>query len=144
MKKGFSLMELLVAISIIAILTAVGVVSYGSINKRSRDVRRKSDLEQIRSALELYRADNGFYPAACGASWSDISCLKTALVDASYLSNLPTDPKGASYRFKASNPSAGQYYGYCLETTVETDVPTSGSLPCAAENSSYNFTVKNP
>lgn len=141
--RGFSLIELLVAISIIAILTAVGVVSYTSINKRSRDVKRKSDLEQLRSALELFRADNGYYPGGCGGGWSDASCLSSDLATSSYMSGIPTDPKGMAYRFQATNLSGANYYGYCLATTVETDIPAAGSLPCSPE-SGYNYTVKNP
>ena len=55
MKKGFTLIELLIAVSIIAILISIGVVSYGSVNKRSRDAKRKGDIEQLRSGLEMYR-----------------------------------------------------------------------------------------
>ena len=60
-RNGFSLIELMVSTTVIAILTVIGVVSYSSVNKRSRDVKRKSDIEQIRSALEMYRSDYGYY-----------------------------------------------------------------------------------
>ena len=90
--KGFTLIELLVAATIIALLTAIGVVSYANINKRSRDTKRKSDIEQIRSSLEMYRADNGSYPHAGAGSWTDVSSL-IALVTGGYIRALPADPK---------------------------------------------------
>lgn len=63
---GFTLIELLISVSIIAILISIAVVQYSSVNKRSRDGKRKADLEQIRTALEMYRADKGEYP--CGSA----------------------------------------------------------------------------
>lgn len=62
MKKGFTLIELLVTISIIAILTGFSLVAFNGTKATSRDAKRKADLESIRSALELYRADYGGYP----------------------------------------------------------------------------------
>ena len=52
---------LLVVIVIISILIGMSVFGIQGARKNSRDARRKSDLEQLRSALELYRADNGGY-----------------------------------------------------------------------------------
>ena len=47
-KKGFTLIELIVSITIIAVLTVAGVISYGGANKKARDNRRMADLEKIR------------------------------------------------------------------------------------------------
>jgi len=53
-KKGFTLIELLVAVAIIGILSAVVISSLGGARDKGRDVRRKSDLKQIQTALEIY------------------------------------------------------------------------------------------
>jgi len=112
-KNGFSLLELLVVISLIGILSISGLASYVSSQKSARDGRRKTDLETIRQALELYRADNnGQYPnepitASCdssigfttsggcavatGGDWSSSGGLKLGLVP-NYLIKLPVDP----------------------------------------------------
>lgn len=66
--NGFTLFELLVSISIIAVLTAVAVVSFGGMNKKTRDARRISDVEKIRVALESYKQVNGSYPTAVGGT----------------------------------------------------------------------------
>ena len=60
---GFTLFELLVSISIIAVLTAIAVVSYGGLNKKARDSRRIADLEKIRISLESFRQIGSSYPA---------------------------------------------------------------------------------
>ena len=59
---GFTLIEFLVVISIIAILTAVATVSYTNVQKKSRDGKRKSDLAAIQQALAVYYQDTGHYP----------------------------------------------------------------------------------
>lgn len=58
-KKGFTLIELLIVIGILAILAAVTLVALNpaELLRRSRDSRRLSDLDSIRSALTLYLAD---------------------------------------------------------------------------------------
>lgn len=61
-KKGFSLIELLVVATIIIVLTTIGVISYRSASIKSRDSKRKADLETVRQALVLYRSDVGSYP----------------------------------------------------------------------------------
>ncbi len=90
-KKGFSLLELLVSATIIAVLTTIGIVSYSSVNKRSRDVKRKSDIEQIRSALEMYRSDNGQYP----------NPSLDVLVTSGYMPAVPTDSDSSSYPYES-------------------------------------------
>ena len=65
-KSGFTLIELLITISLVAILTAVGVVSYTNFIKGSRDAKRVADLKAIQSSLEQFRVDRGFYPETFG------------------------------------------------------------------------------
>lgn len=138
--SGFTLMELLISVSIIAVLISIGIASYTTINKQSRDTRRKSDLEQVRSALEMYRADNGYYPSAGSGAWTAFSNLDTELVT-TYLPAMPTDPKRtASYTYKATSVSGGNYYGYCLSAGLESEDPTDSCTP----NTGDTYGIKNP
>lgn len=61
--RGFTLVELLVTISILAILMTIALISFGNIQRGARDGRRKSDISNIQSALEQYHADQGAYPS---------------------------------------------------------------------------------
>lgn len=66
-QRGFTLLELLIAITILAILSAATISSYTSVVSRGRDAKRKEDLKQILNALQAYYADNGKYPPAGGS-----------------------------------------------------------------------------
>lgn len=59
--RGFTLVELLVVISIVAILSVVGVVIYTGVQKSARDSVRKSDIEAISKALEVKYNNTGKY-----------------------------------------------------------------------------------
>lgn len=91
--KGYTLVELLVVIAIVGILSALSLVALGGTRKTARDGKRKVDIEQIRSALEIYRADCKRYPASLPA-------VDTALIGDGtncpaanvYLQKRPGDP----------------------------------------------------
>lgn len=61
--RGFSLIELLVVVAIIAILTALGISFFSQTRKTGRDAQRKADLTAIAGALEQYYSDHDSYPA---------------------------------------------------------------------------------
>lgn len=66
---GFTVVELLVTLVVIAILVSIVIVSYGTYQERTRDAERKSDLTQIAAALKSHATWRGTYieaPDACG------------------------------------------------------------------------------
>jgi len=65
-KKGFTLIELIVAIGIISILATFVLTALNPMAQfeKAQDVKRKSDLAQIARALEVYYQDNGKYTAS--------------------------------------------------------------------------------
>ncbi len=52
--QGFTLVELLVVVSIIAILSVIGITVYAGVQKNARDARRKGDVDSIAAALEVH------------------------------------------------------------------------------------------
>lgn len=140
--SGFTLVELMVSVSIIAILIAIGIASYATVNKRSNDTKRKSDVEQIRAALEMYRAENGYYPSLGTGSWADVSGLAGVLVS-TYMPAIPADPQNSApytYQYKATDIASGNYYGYCLSATLEIQDPEDTCTP----DTNQNYGLKNP
>lgn len=63
-QRGFSLIELLVVISIIAVITGVSLTNFLGARQRARDAKRKSDLVQLKQSLRLYYNDYHKYPAS--------------------------------------------------------------------------------
>lgn len=62
--SGFTIVELLIVIVVIAILAAITIVAYNGIQAQARDSQRKSDVASIAKALELYYIKNGQYPGS--------------------------------------------------------------------------------
>jgi len=100
-KKSFTLIEILVVATIIALLASGGTVVYTQLNRASRDAKRKADLEQIRLALELFRDEIGRYPVS-GVFYnfcSDNNPRPNHGFYAKYLRKPPKDPKCPDYTY---------------------------------------------
>lgn len=150
--KGFTLIELLVTISILSILMTIALISYGNIQRGARDARRKSDISNIRSALEQYHADQGFYPLP-STSCTDGSLfggcpLKSPTATKTYMSTVPQEAQSGwpvySYFATPNSPqcsnadSTTYCTNYCLYATVENDSSAVAALPtCPGGSSQY-------
>lgn len=114
-KKGFTLFELLVSISIIGILTALGVVSFSAAQKKARDSRRIQDMDAIQKALESYYSQNNYkYPTTVGGGL-------TMLIPAN-MQSVPADPKAApypAYSFGGVGGAGALGTDYCVCATLE-------------------------
>jgi len=83
--KGFTLVEILIVISIIGILSNLVLLQLGAARAKARDVKRISDVSQIKSAEELFFDDNGRYSQTTNLT-SDLVTI------GKYLSLMPVDP----------------------------------------------------
>lgn len=81
-KSGFTIVELIIVIVIIAILATITIVAYRGVQGRARDDRRKTDIASITKAMEIYYDDNGRYPATSGST--TINAAWASSVDASW------------------------------------------------------------
>lgn len=118
-KHGFTLLELLIVISIIAVLLGISASAFISARATSRDSKRKIDLEQIRGALELFKADKGAYPNVAnggGDSGNVATALSILVTPTVYMGKLPTDPGGLNYYYYQYISAAS---GYALCTKLE-------------------------
>lgn len=105
--KGFTIIELLVVITIIGILTSSVTFAAGKANDKARDARRKEDLKNLSTALKLYYLDFGSYPesgvdgeatSSEGANWIP------GLVP-TYIKELPKDPTQAGIISTLAKPA---------------------------------------
>ncbi|HEX6416492.1 MAG TPA: prepilin-type N-terminal cleavage/methylation domain-containing protein [Candidatus Saccharimonadales bacterium] len=67
-RQGFTIVELLIVIVVIAILTAIVTVAYNNMQARASFSRYQTDMKSLVKALVLYKADNGNYPSTSGQS----------------------------------------------------------------------------
>lgn len=134
--QGFTLIELLVVIAIIGILSTLLMANFVGIRQRARDAQRKADIRQMQSALELYRSDNGSYPAANVVNSSDTtlgsspcptpSAFKSSDGTTTYMAQIPCDPLGTTGVFNDGNyyyktTTSGYEIAACLENSADGD-----------------------
>lgn len=138
MKKtmsGFTIVELLIVIVVIAILATISIVAYRGVQARGRDSARIEKVSQIAKALELYKVDNGQYPpiidgggweSSCGSqtdNWGHCDRMKY-LADAlaPYIKIDPTSLSGATqgnYYYYYQSPNGDNYQSYGLMVYLE-------------------------
>ena len=135
-KNGFTLFELLVSISIIAIMTALASVAFSGAQKKARDARRIQDLKLIQTAAEQYYSLNSFvYPTSTGIAWTGPGAQ-------SILDKFPTDPKNdaVSGFVYNSNLTANNY---CICARVEVSANANSNNACDFSTANGYFCVKN-
>ncbi|MEE8604873.1 MAG: type II secretion system protein [Candidatus Aminicenantaceae bacterium] len=80
-EKGFTLIELIIVITLIGILVGLGLPQFKNATKRTREAALKENLFTLRKLINQYLVDKGNYPQS----------LQT-LVDEEYLFRIPVDP----------------------------------------------------
>lgn len=118
---GFTIVELLVVIVVIAILVALTLPNLFGLQRRARDDDRKNDLKNVQQALETYYNDNTVYPSALAGLVPD------------YIAEIPTDPQGATYTYEsAPTGCTTACSSYALKANLEND-----NDPSADANGDY-------
>mgnify|MGYP000845426133 CR=1 FL=1 len=168
--RGFTIVELLIVIVVIAVLAAISIVAYNGVQQNARDSQRKSDLAAIAKAIKLYAIDNTNYVGSgsgCGAGgngsgwmygdydgtgpWKSMS---QCLVDGGYLSKALDDPQYVKDCDSASPPrecfrymkyecSGGTWLYANLETMPHSTTDTDSSCMTTLDNDyGMNYSVR--
>lgn len=148
--RGFTLIEMLIVISLIAILTVAAVANYSDSRAQSRDAKRQADLRNLQSALESYKSKYGRYPEQCATSgpaangWSGQSGTDFACTTGNqyilgtpsrpfvpeFIRALPVDPKinGTNSGYVYRTNAEGTVYKVMAMNTVESEVVTEAHV----------------
>jgi len=145
--KGFTLVELLVVMSIIAILAALSIFALSGAREAARDTRRKSDLQSVAAALELYKADCNFYPSSIPSSGTVFTGTACSMGANIYMQAIPDDPQSTQdYAYQGVNCVGAN----CTQFRYWAFLEDPGSLPAgctsapACGSGTCNFCVTNP
>lgn len=150
MKRGFTLIEVMVVTAIVAVLSVVVIANLDRSQKKTRDGQRKADLANLSVSMENFFSEFKYYPeggalkqtgpdagVACGPmtpteEYKDVasnpSCL-TVLVKYGFLQKLPKDPSGDNVQYKAYLKSTG----YKVIAEAESIGASTGGIPEGTE-----------
>jgi type II secretion system protein G len=143
--KGFTIVELLIVIVVIAILATISVVAYNGVQQRARDTIRLTDIKNMAKAVGLYYADNGNYPMSSGWCTQPSGPSYAAAFQAEiapYLAQFPRDPSySGTYRdYFYRNVGETSYYLYAeMEGSDLADDGFAGCTRTGGLNNEYDY-----
>jgi prepilin-type N-terminal cleavage/methylation domain-containing protein len=129
-RKGFTLLELLVVISIISILLALGVVAYSTAQRKGRDAKRRADIKALQSGFEQYYAEYNGY-AECSAMKEDTDIFP---------GGTPLDPREET-EYACSYDDEANTYCVCAE--LETGGGNASDEDCTIESDGDFYCLTN-
>lgn len=101
-QSGFTLLELVVVVTILAILAGIAIPKLMDRPDEARVMAAEIDIRQIQSALKLYRLDNGRYPTTQQGISALVEKPEIEPIPAnwkSYMEDVPHDPWGQPYLY---------------------------------------------
>ena len=120
-RPGFTLVELLIVIIVIAVLAAIAIPKFVNSSARSKEASLHADLKLVRNAVELFHNDTGGYPALLSdlsattapASGKDSTGAAYSIVATNwkgpYVATVPTDPVSTTaLTYSITSPTVGQ------------------------------------
>lgn len=120
-QRGFTLMELLIVIIVIAVLAAIALPRFINSGLRSKEASLKSDLKIYRNAVQLFLNDTGAYPATLAAlsattspasgldSAGSVKTITAADWKGPYIDSIMSDPVSSnSFTYAVTSPNVGK------------------------------------
>jgi general secretion pathway protein G len=123
-QSGFTLIEMLIVVTLVVVLASMGMVQYQNSVQRSREAVLKEDLFRMREAIDQYYADKNAYPSGL-----------QDLVSGGYMREIPVDPMTRSRDTWQTTPAEPDPNNLSLQPGVY-DVK-SGSELTALDGTKY-------
>jgi len=137
--RAFTLIELMVVISIIALFSSIGMFSYADARQKANDAKKTVEVAQVEKAILLYKDSKGVVPqnytgtnAVAIEGTTAYTQSMQELVTAGYLSSIPKSTKGTDYSYYASADKSEAFFGAKLTS------------PPPASSSKSSCTLKTP
>ena len=137
-ERGLTLIELLIVVTILALLMLLAASAYKLQHQRALDARRKSDLAKLKVVFEDYYNDKHCYPTATMMGHCGLNDLQP------YMDKVPCDPlTHLSYGY--TYDTACTYYGLftTLQDTSDPVIKEIGCYPRCAATVPYNYGITN-
>lgn len=149
---GFTVVEMIVIVVVIAILAGITVIAYNNVQDKADDAKRKEDIDKIAKGLQLWAikgrqslADfpNSGWGSVPAAGWYDGAyggpTVQQVLIDAGYVDSLVDDPDGYRYMISACTTAAdGRRVVYARFA-----IPPSPTAEEVTEAAGCNATTRN-
>lgn len=109
-ERGFTLIEIMVVVTILAILAGIVVQRLMSRPEQAKIIRAKQDILTLENALSLYKLDNNFYPSTEQGLKALVEKPSSEPVPQNwapggYIKRLPSDPWGHPYQYLNTDDS---------------------------------------
>ena len=127
--QGFTLIELMIAVAIVAILSAIAIPSYTEYVQRSRIIEATSTLSSMRVKMEQYFQDNRSYVNACTAG-----TVAPTPVATQYFAYGCAGLTNSLYSVTATGAGAMVGFGFTIDQAnnqITTSVPPNWTAPVA-------------
>ena len=126
-RKGFTIVELLIVIVVIAILAAISIVAYNGIQQRANNSKTVAAIQSYVKLIQMYKIDNGTHPqvrsclgagypgGVCrsdGISWAEDGGSLNSVLLSPYLKGQPPTPALINSDYNGTLVITGAFYDY--------------------------------
>jgi len=123
LRAGFTIVELLIVVVVIAILAAITIVSYNGITNQANDTAVQSDLSNFAKKVELYKVKNGWYP--------------------NFIQIVPLGIKVSKNSYTVA-PSTNHNFNYCVEVENSVNIKAFALVARSTSGAIYYVTDSKP
>jgi len=140
MKRGFTLIELMIVIAVIAILVGIALPQFRGMQEEGLIAQAKAELMTLKTAVESYYVHTGAYPAD-SATWQSALISASPIIVRAAL----TDPfSSASAQYQLVYSTSGEYYAiYSVGTSGSATVTAVSATGAVTEDASTCIYVSN-